>query len=193
MSPDAFCRWLGSTPGSIALHESVYAYSVVESVHVLTLTVFIGLAATLDMRLLGWTLRRIPVSHIVKRFMPWMIAGFIAMLMSGALLFFAIPVRTYHSVFFRAKFFLLLLAGLNVWVFHANIWRRVHEWDVRVRTPRSARVAGGLSLLLWFSIIVAGRMIAYDWFDCDKPTQRGVVKWVSQCNAADMMAFGDRR
>src|ERR1044071_1485127 len=48
-----FAQWLAGTSGSIALHESLYMYPLVESIHVLTLCVFVGLAALLDLRLTG--------------------------------------------------------------------------------------------------------------------------------------------
>ena len=178
----AFTEWLASTSGSIALHESLYAYPLVESIHVLTLCVFVGLAATLDLRLMGVALKRVPVSEVVRRLLPWMFGGFIVMIATGALLFYAIPIRSWHNVFFRFKLMLLLLAGLNAWVFHARVWRNVTRWDLDPVTPRAARVAGALSLILWAAIIVSGRMIAYNWFDCDKP-EPPLVVWAAGCDA----------
>jgi len=177
---DAFCVWLAGTSGSIALHESLYMYPLVESIHVLTLCVFVGLAAMLDLRLMGVTLRGVPVSEVARRFLPWMGFGFTVMLTTGVMLFYAIPIRSYHSVWFRTKLILLVLAGLNAWLFHARVWRRVAEWDVDPVPPRAARVAGTASLVLWGAIIVTGRMIAYNWFDCDKP-QPAFIVWAAGC------------
>jgi hypothetical protein len=165
MSFSGFCEWLANTPGSIALHESIWMYPIVESVHVLALCLFLGLAFVLDLRLLGLTFRRTRVSEITERLVPWTVFGFGLMLASGALLFYAIPVRTYHSIFFRVKVAMLLLSGLNVLIFHATIYRSVALWDLNSVPPMRARVAGGLSLALWAGIVVAGRMIAYNWFD----------------------------
>ena len=165
MSLLSFCQWLEQTPGSIALHESLWVYPIVESVHVLTLCLFVGTAVLLDLRLLGVMMRRAPVSEMARRLLPWTAAGFVVMVTSGALLFYAIPVRTYLNIFFRVKIAMLILAGLNAWVFHSTVYRRVAEWDLDPVTPKGARVAGGLSLLLWAGIVVAGRMIAYNWFD----------------------------
>jgi hypothetical protein len=134
----------------------------------------------LDLRLLGFALRRIPVSRIVSRLMPWTVAGFVVMVVSGALLFFAIPIRSYHSVFFRVKVVLLILAGVNAWIFHGGVWRRVIAWDLDPIPPASARLAGAASLVFWFSIIFAGRLIAYNWFDCDMP-QGAAIQWASGC------------
>jgi hypothetical protein len=184
MTPDRMVEWLAATGGSVALHESQYLYVILESVHVLTLCLFVGLSAMLDLRLLGLAMRRVPVSTVVTRLLPWTIAGFTVMVISGALLFYAIPVRSYHSIFFRVKVLLLILAGINAWVFHGGIWRGVAAWDLDRVPPRGARIAGAASLVLWLSIICAGRLIAYNWFDCDKP-QRPAIQWASGCNAAN--------
>ncbi len=181
MSLLAFFRWLGETPWSVALHESQYAYPLIESVHVLALCLFFGLAVMFDLRLLGWTLRSVPVSEAARRLLPWTIAGFAVMVLSGALLFFAIPLRSYQSIFFRAKMVMLLLAGLNVWVFHSRIYQRVAAWDLDAAPPRAARVAGALSLALWAGIIISGRMIAYNWFDCDRQPQPAIINFLTSC------------
>lgn len=174
-------QWLADTKGSIALHESLFMYPLIESIHVWALTVFVGFAAALDVRLLGWSMKRMPVSEVARRLLPWMTAGFVVMVISGVLLFYAIPVRSYQSVWFRMKLILLVLAGLNAWVFHANIWRSVTDWDLTPEMPPRARFAGGASLLLWAAIIFSGRMIAYNWFDCDRQPQPAVINWAAGC------------
>ena len=180
MSPLGFCEWLANTPWSIAIHESRWAYSIIESVHVLSLCLFLGMAVMLDLRLLGVTMRRAAVSEVVRQLLPWTAAGFVLMVISGMLLFSAIPVRTFQNIFFRVKMVLLISAGLNVWVFHSTVYRKVAEWDLRPVPPRRARVAAGLSLAVWAGIVIAGRMIAYNWFDCDKP-QRAIIILAAGC------------
>jgi hypothetical protein len=165
MSLLGFCQWLGSTPGSIALHESIWAYPIIESVHVLTLCLFLGLTAMLDLRLLGITMARTPASEVLGRLQPWTIAGFAVMVATGALLFFAIPVKTYLNIFFRLKVAFLILAGVNVAVFQRTISRSMDQWDIDPVPPFRARLAAVVSLVLWAAIVVAGRMIAYNWFD----------------------------
>jgi len=176
-----FIEWLANTPWSIALHESLYLYPLIESTHVLTLTLFVGLAVMLDLRLLGLMMRQVPVSEVTARLLPWTKAGFVVMVITGALLFYAIPVRTYQSIFFRAKVAMLLLAGLNVWLFHSRVERRVADWDLAPIAPLPARVAAVVSLVLWAGIVVAGRMIAYNWFDCDIQPQPDFINWAAGC------------
>jgi len=165
MSLLGFCQWLEGTSWSIALHESLWVYPIVESVHVLTLCLFLGTAILVDLRLLGLMMRRVPFTEVFDRLQPWTMAGFVLMVISGALLFYAIPVRTYLNIFFRVKVVMLLLAGVNVWVFYRTVYRRVADWDLDGIPPKAARWAGGVSLVLWAGIVVAGRMIAYNWFD----------------------------
>lgn len=176
-----FVEWLADSRLSVALHESLYMYPLVESVHVLTLGLFVGLAVMLDLRLLGVALTRVPASQVIRRLLPWEKAGFAVMIVTGTMLFYAIPVRTYQSIFFRAKVIMLILAGLNVWLFHSRVERRIVEWDMAPVPPRAARAAAAASLLLWAGIIIAGRMIAYNWFDCDIQPQPAFINWAAGC------------
>ena len=75
MSLLSFCEWLAATPGSIALHESHYLYLIVLTVHVMTLCVFGGTAVLLNLRLVGVTMLRVPVSELMARLLPWTVAA----------------------------------------------------------------------------------------------------------------------
>jgi hypothetical protein len=175
-----FQRWSESS-WSTGLHESRYAYDLIESVHVWALCLFFGLAVMFDFRLLGWSMRDVPVSEVARRLLPWTVFGFIIMVISGALLFSAIPLRSYMNIFFRTKMLLLVLAGMNVWIFHSGVFRRVSSWDLAAKPPRPARVAGALSLMLWVCIVLSGRMIAYNWFDCDRQPQPAIINYLTSC------------
>ena len=167
MSLFRFCEWLANTPGSIALHESRYMFLIVLTVHVLTFAVFVGTAVMIDLRFLGVTLSRVPVSEVVARLLPWTAWGFLVMVISGALLFYAAPLVRYENLFFRFKMGMIVLGLVNAWMFHQTVYRRVAEWDRDPVPPRQVRLAGGVSLMLWALVITAGRMMAYQgyWFD----------------------------
>jgi hypothetical protein len=176
-----FFQRMGDSSWSTGLHESRYAYDLIESVHVWALCLFFGLAVMFDFRLLGWTMKSVPVSEVARRLLPWTAVGFVIMVISGMLLFSAIPLRSYQNIFFRAKMIMLLLAGLNVWIFHSGVYRRVTRWDVDNVPPKAARVAGALSLVLWVCIVLSGRMIAYNWFDCDRQPQPAIINFLTSC------------
>jgi len=181
MSLLAFFGWLGDTPWSVGLHESQYAYAIIESIHVWAMAFFFGLVVMFDLRLLGVIMRKVPVSEVIRRLQPWTIVGFVLMVITGTLLFYAIPLRSYQNIFFRTKMLLLLLAGVNILIFHSRVFPGVAKWDTDAIPPKVARVAGALSLVLWVCIIFSGRMIAYNWFDCDRQPQPAIINFLTSC------------
>jgi hypothetical protein len=174
-------RRMADSSWSVGLHESRYAYDLIESVHVWALCLFFGLAVMFDFRLLGWTMRRVPVSEVARRLLPWTAVGFVVMVISGTLLFSAIPLRSFQNIFFRTKMILLIFAGINVWIFHSGVYTRVTNWDLDRIPPRAAKVAGAVSLVLWVCIVMSGRMIAYNWFDCDRQPQPAIINLLTSC------------
>ena len=115
-----------------------------------------------DLRLLGLTMRRDPVSGVFNQLRPWMTAGFLVMILTGSLLFASRAADAYASSYFRIKAGLLLLGAVNVAIFHTTIDRQRAQWDTAERPPFRARLAGLLSLILWVSIIAAGRIMAHN-------------------------------
>ena len=169
-----FAVWLDNQSWSTQLHESYYVYNWVESTHVLTLMLSLGMLFLIDLRMLGLAFTQIPASTLARRLNLPMLIGFSVMIVTGLLLFYAIPVRTAQSLWFRLKLVLLVAAAVNAWLFHrrmtaANaglIAGRDSGWDHAAKAPRSLQIGAGLSLLFWLLIVIFGRLIAYDWFDC---------------------------
>ena len=87
-------RWLDSQSWSTAIHESIYLYAWIETTHVLTLMVFLGMLFVIDLRMLGAIFPKVPASVIAQRLDKPMMIGFVLMLITGFLLYYAIPVRT---------------------------------------------------------------------------------------------------
>jgi hypothetical protein len=146
---------------SQAMRESNYWFPALNFVHLCGLLAAAGTIVFWDLRLLGVGLRRAPVSQVGKSLLPWAWSGFAVMFLSGSLLVAMEAGRLYFNIFFRFKVALLILAGLNVLLFHFTVHRKVDAWDLSPRAPLQARLAGGLSLLLWFGILAMGRAIGY--------------------------------
>jgi hypothetical protein len=160
---DSFLEWLANTHFSTTMRESTWAEPIVETIHVLTLTMFLGFSMLLDLRLVGLCLMRKRVSEVLAQFNPWLFGAFGVMVVTGTLLFSGDPVSFYNTKppFFKAKMIMLVLAGLNVMIFNFGIGRKVTEWDLVPRPPLAAKVAGMISIVLWILIVAAGRAIAY--------------------------------
>ena len=176
-----FLEWMGSTKWSVMLLESYYMWPWVESTHVLSLALFVGTAFMMDLRLVGIAFRGVPASSFTERLLPWTRVGFAVMVVTGLLLFYSSPLRYYYNLFFRVKVVLLLLAGLNVWFFHSRIHRSIGSWDRDRHPPMAARVAGIVSLVVWTGVVFSGRLVAYNWFDCDIQPQPEWVNTLAGC------------
>ena len=176
-----FLEWLGQTRWSVALLESLYAWPLVETAHVLSLALFVGTTIMMDLRLVGVGFRSVRASAFTIRLLPWTRVGFAVMVATGLLLFYSSPLRYYYNAFFRLKLFALALAGLNVWLFHARTHHGIADWD-HGRPTTAARLAGVASLVTWTVVVVSGRLVAYNWFDCDlgPPT---LIGWIAGCGS----------
>jgi hypothetical protein len=157
-----WCQWLQDTSWATAIRESGYTYPIVEGSHVMGLALSVGAVLWFDLRLLGLTMRGDRVSEVFQQVRPWMLLGFAVMFVTGALLFSARAVNAYESTYFRLKIALLALGAINIVLFHSTIDRQRDQWDTAGRPPLQARLAGGVSLVLWFGIIAAGRIMAYN-------------------------------
>jgi hypothetical protein len=144
-------------------------YSLTESAHVMAITLFVGTIAMIDLRVLGLAFPNIPMSQMLSRILPWTAGGFVALLITGGMLFYAIPLRTWHSVWFRMKLVLILIGMINAAYFTFKVERDKATWDLGP-TPARARVSSALSLTVWVLVIGFGRLIAYNWTDCDHTT-----------------------
>jgi len=162
-----FALWLDGHAWSTGLHESYYMYNWIESTHVLTLMLSLGILFLIDLRMLGLALTGVPAREVARRLNLPMLLGFGVMIGTGVLLFYAIPVRTTQSLWFRIKLVLLVAAAVNAWLFHRRMRAAPAGWDSAARAPRNLRVGAALSLAFWALIVLCGRFIAYDWFDCD--------------------------
>lgn len=157
----AACQWLEDSQVGTAIREGAWQYAVLNFVHLVGLTFAAGTILFFDLRLLGFGLRRVSVSSAARTLLPWTWTGFAVMFASGSLLIVSEATRLYSNFAFRTKLVLLILAGLNVLVFHNTVFRRVAGWDTAAGTPLQAKIAGAVSISVWFGMMTAGRLIGY--------------------------------
>jgi hypothetical protein len=144
------------------MRENDYFFPIVETIHILGLSLSVGIIMWLDLRLIGISMQRYRVKELVGQLEKLAISGFLVMFISGILLLCSEPLKCYTIFAFRLKLIMLPLAGLNVCYFHSKaVLGTVSEWDEGTVIPWRARLVGILSLALWFGIIAAGRWTAY--------------------------------
>lgn len=143
------------------IRNSLFLFPLIESVHVIGLTMVFGTIVIIDLRLLGIASTRRPFTAIASDVfrLTWM--AFAVTATTGALMFITNASTYYHSAYFRAKMALLALSGLNMLVFEFTARRSIHAWDRKASAPASGRAVAVLSLVIWIGVIVLGRWIGF--------------------------------
>ena len=157
-------EYVDQLPTSIAIRESQYFSPYLTVSHVVVMALVAGLVLMMDLRLMGLANMRTPFSELQRRLFPWQMFGMALAGITGLTLAYSDPMRFYSNIFFWLKMLMLVLAGLNAMAFHYTTYYSVAEWDASPSPPMSARMSGGISVVLWSLVIVAGRLIPYNWF-----------------------------
>lgn len=143
------------------VNTSGATYPIVESLHVIAVAMVFGTILIVDLRLLGVASSNRPFTRVAHDLLHLTWIGFALAVTTGALLFLPNATSIAINVAFQIKMALLLLAGINMFVFEFVTARNVTSWDTTMPPPNSARLAGLLSILLWAAIVIAGRMIGF--------------------------------
>lgn len=156
-----FCKLLQQSSWGTAIRDSLWLFPVIEIVHIFGIIALVGSTSILDLRLMGLTFRDEPVSKLARRFLPWTWFGLVVQVSTGFLMFASEALKMYGNWAFIMKMILIGVAGVNAFVFHSLAYQSVDKWDNDPVAPVSARIAGSVSILLWFGIVALGRWIAY--------------------------------
>src|SRR5215510_3451246 len=123
------CEQHEATPLGVFVRESIWGFTILVSIHIITLVFSVGIVLWLDLRLLGISMTGVPVSRVYRRLMPLAFVGFAVMAISGGMLFSGFATSAYKNVYFRIKLVALLVAALNALVYHTTVERRISLWD----------------------------------------------------------------
>lgn len=149
---------------SIALWmtENLNAFAWVESAHVMAIALVFGTILMVDLRLLGLASRSLDLGALARGLLPVTWIAFGLAVVTGYLMFATNPYGYFENTAFRFKMLLLLAAGANMAVFHLVGYARALAADGAGQPPIvQARLAGFLSILIWLSVITAGRLIGF--------------------------------
>jgi hypothetical protein len=139
------------------IRTSLWLFPVVESIHLVALSVIGGAVLVLDLRLVGFGLRGQSIRQVARDAHPWLVGSLVAMFATGVPLFLSESVKCYHNTSFWVKMAALAAAIL----FTFTIRRKVAMAD-EARVWRGAHKAVGLvSIALWFTVAAAGRWIGF--------------------------------
>jgi len=136
-----------------SLRGSTWLYPLVNAAHILGVALLFGAIVPLDLRMMG-TWPGIALSALARVLVPVAAAGLGLAVAAGALLFIARATEYAASGFFLAKMAVLAAGLANLAAVHALGYTR--DRPARLRTPLAA-----VSLVIWFTVILLGRLIGY--------------------------------
>jgi uncharacterized protein DUF6644 len=157
MDLQPYFQWVSTTWLSQAISTSTWAFAVIESIHLLALSVIGGAVLIVDLRLLGLGLRHQTTAAVARDAQPWLVASLIVMLVTGVLLFFSEPIKCYYSFPFRVKMLCLALGMIFAFTIRQKVALAGEE---RVR-PIWLKLVAIVSLSLWFGVGAGGRWIGF--------------------------------
>ena len=143
------------------IRENDLLFPLIESVHVVSICLVVGAILMVDLRLLGLASLNRSVSRVSRGVLPLTWFAFAVAVASGSLMFISNATKYLENGYFIAKLLLIGAAGLNMVIFHAISARNQPQWENEARLPLPARLAGGLSILLWISVVACGRWIGF--------------------------------
>lgn len=161
MDLQSLLQTIESTSLATQIRESAIAFPALESVHVIGIALVFGSIAVVDLRLLGIASHRRSALRLIQELLPYTWLAFVACVITGSLMFAANAITYAQNPMFLWKMGILMLAGLNMAIFHLGTFRRISAWDTTLPPPSSARFAGFSSMALWVSVIFLGRWIAF--------------------------------
>jgi len=152
--------WLHHTSLSVALQGQVqWLWPVCESLHFAGLALLLGVAGMFDLRLMG-VMKRVPIA-VVAEFMPWAVVGFAINLTTGLIFVISEPAQYFSNPTWWLKVAFLTVSGANALVYQFAFAPRAAQLPADADTPRSFKIIGALSLVSWFGVLWAGRMLPF--------------------------------
>lgn len=155
------CHWIDQTALSQAIQAAKWAVPAVQTIHILAIAIVASSALMVDLRLLGVFWANRPIKDVMSRFLPLVWWPLLVLLATGVIMIIAEPARSLKNPAFQLKM-LLLIAALVVTALFQFLQRRNASFGDPRSGPRAAAATLAIvSMLLWSSIIFAGRWIAY--------------------------------
>ncbi len=152
-----FIEWIASTSLSNAINTSPSAFAVIESIHLLALSVIGGAVLIVDLRLLGFGIRTQTLADVARDAQPWFVRSWAVMIVTGLLLFVSEPQKLYYSTPFAVKMSCLVLAT----IFAFTVRRKVTLAGEGRVSPIWLKLVALVSLALWFGVGAGGRWIGF--------------------------------
>jgi hypothetical protein len=155
-----FIHWCYSSAILEWFRNGKYSIPVLQSFHILGLTVVLGVVCILSIRLLGVGMLQLPLATLWRNLSRWFLGALILTVSAGIVIALIDPTRYIANTPFQIKMGLLLAAILYQYIVIRSV-ARLPNSETDTRTTLGRFVLGAIALLLWFGVGWGGRMIAF--------------------------------
>jgi uncharacterized membrane protein len=151
-----FFKWCDSTWLGEVIRGSRIYFPIIETFHLLALTILFGAVLVLNLRLCRLMMKSQPTHQVARDLAPWAWWSLVVILVSGVMLFLSEAMKCYASKPFQVKITFLFVAV----IYHFTIHRKVSRSE---REPRIAwgALIGTVNALLWLGVGLGGRAIGF--------------------------------
>jgi len=158
----AFADWLSRTPISVSIQSHEWIIPAVQSIHIVAIGIALASVFMIDLRVLGCSGRDQTLTATVDRFSPWLWGALAVLLGTGIVMIVGEPVRELMAFSFWSKMSLVAIGATVAAAVQRSIRKDARGWEAVVVHRRATKSVAILTLLIWASIVVLGRLIAYD-------------------------------
>ena len=151
-----FFKWCDNTWLGETIRGSRLYFPIIETFHLLALTILFGAVLVLTMRMCGLMMTSQPTSQVARDLGPWAGWSLVVILVSGIMLFLSEAMKCYASKPFQVKM-TFLFAAL---IFHFTVHRTVSRSEREPKLVWGAAV-GVVNALLWLGVGLGGRAIGF--------------------------------
>jgi energy-coupling factor transporter transmembrane protein EcfT len=151
--------WMESTAIADAVRTYGWIYPALESAHYIGIACLVGAIMLIDLRLLGLG-KKLPLKTMIT-LLPFVWAGFFINLFSGGIIFIYGATNFGTNSAFLLKMLLIVLAGINAFLFEIAARRGRDTWVETGEAPALVKAIATLSFVLWLSVVTTGRWMAY--------------------------------
>ena len=156
MSLFEFCERVQYSPLLSAMRSSSWVFPLIASIHLMGLALIGGALLVVDLRLLGLGLRHQPVAQVARDAERWLLVSLLVLLPTGLLQFMCFAATKYY---YLTAFWVKMAALSLALVFTFVVRRKVAMADETRIKPVWSKLVALVSLSLWSTVAIAGRLI----------------------------------
>ena len=158
-----FAEWLSQTSLSLAIQSHEWVIPTVQSVHIIAIAAVLGSVFMIVLRIVGWAGRDQTLAQTTARFGPWLSGALCVLMVTGVVMIVGEPMRQLLALSFWLKMGLVVIGTAMAVIFQRSLRRHEVRWETALVNQSHVKGLAVATFLVWVSIVVLGRLIAYDY------------------------------